>query len=37
MMYAENPLRDLHDAMAHAQYVGFKDERDYLLFVLRWG
>lgn len=25
MMYAENPLRDLHDAMAHAQYVGFKD------------
>ena len=25
MMYAENPLRDLHDAMAHAQYEGFSD------------
>lgn len=24
-MYVENPLRDLHDAMAHAQYVGFSD------------
>jgi hypothetical protein len=25
MNYAENPLRDLHEAMAHAQYVGFSD------------
>lgn len=25
MMYAENPLRDLHDSMAHAQYEGFSD------------
>jgi hypothetical protein len=23
MMYVENPLRDLHEAMAHAQYEGF--------------
>jgi len=25
MNYAENPLSDLHDAMAHAEYVGFSD------------
>jgi hypothetical protein len=25
MNYAENPLRDLHQAMAHAQYEGFSD------------
>ena len=25
MNYAENPLRDLHEAMAHAQYEGFSD------------
>lgn len=25
MNYAENPLTDLHDAMAHAEYVGFSD------------
>jgi len=25
MMYAENPLHDLHEAMAHAQYEGFSD------------
>jgi hypothetical protein len=25
MNYAENPLTDLHDAMAHAQYQGFSD------------
>jgi hypothetical protein len=25
MMYVENPLQDLHDAMAHAQYEGFSD------------
>ena len=25
MNYAENPITDLHDAMAHAQYEGFSD------------
>jgi len=25
MNYSENPLKDLHDAMAHAEYVGFSD------------
>lgn len=25
MNYAENPLTDLHDAMAHAEYAGFSD------------
>lgn len=25
MMYVESPLRDLHDAMAHAEYAGFSD------------
>ena len=33
MMYAENPLRDLHDALAHAQYEGFSsieyEQRDF--------
>jgi hypothetical protein len=24
-MYVDNPLKDLHDAMAHAQYEGFSD------------
>lgn len=25
MMYVENPIRELHDALAHAQYEGFSD------------
>jgi hypothetical protein len=33
MMFVDNPLRDIHDAMSHAQYEGFSnihyEQRDY--------